>query len=290
MGKPHGKEIMKVNIITDSACDMSLKECEALNVIMLPLAVSFGETTYLDGVDLDHDAFFNKLIETDTFPKTSQITPYEYGGIFNEISEKGEEVVCITVSGKLSGCYQSACVAAADYPNVHVTDSLNACIGERILVEHAVALRDMGLGAKEICAKLDEIKSKIRVIALLDTLEYLKKGGRISSTVAFAGTLLSIKPVVAISNGEVALLGKARGSKNGNNKLIEMILADGEIDFDMPYCLAYSGLSRQMLDKYIEDSKALYEGKVDYLPTSSIGCAIGAHIGPGAIAVAYFVK
>lgn len=281
---------MKTNIITDSACDMSIKECEKLKVIMLPLSVSFGESTYFDGIDLSHDSFFEKLIETDVFPTTSQITPYEYGGIFNEISEKGEEAICITISSKLSGCYQSAWIASQEYENVYIVDSLNACVGERILVEYAVKLRDKGLNAEEIYEKLNEIKYRVRLIGLLDTLEYLKKGGRISPTVAFAGTLLSIKPVISIVDGEVALLGKARGSKNGNNKLIETIAEDGGIDFSMPFCLAYSGLSREMFDKYIEDSKVLYDGKIDYLPVSSIGCAIGTHIGPGAIAVAYFAK
>lgn len=279
---------MKVNIITDSACDLSLEEIKKLGVYIIPLQVAFGDECYYDLIDLSHDAFFEKLIETDVFPQTSQITPYEYKKMFSEIEEKGEEAVCITLSSRLSGCYQNAVFAASDSEGIEVVDSLNACIGQRILVEYAVRLRDQGLSAKEIAEELEEAKKRIKLVALLDTLEYLKKGGRISPTVAFAGAVLSIKPVIAIVDGEVTLLGKARGSKNGNNKLMELIQTEGGINFDMPFCLAYSGLSREMLNKYIEDSKVLYEGQTDTLPTSSIGCAIGTHIGPGAIALAFF--
>ena len=280
---------MKVNIITDSASDISLAQAKELNITILPLQISFGEENYYDGVDLSHEAFYKKLIETDVFPKTSQITPYEYKKVFSELEEKGEEAVCITLSEKLSGCYQSAALAASDMDKIHVVDSQNVSLGQRILVELAIRLRDQGLSAAEIAKELEEKKKKIKLVALLDTLEYLKKGGRISPTVAFAGAVLSIKPVIAIVDGEVVLLGKARGSKNGNNKLIEMIQSEGGISFDMPYCLAYTGLNRDILNKYIEDSRFLYEGKIEELPVSSIGAAVGTHIGPGAIAAAFFV-
>ena len=128
----------------------------------------------------------------------------------------------------------------------------------------------------------------IRLIALLDTLEYLKRGGRISKTTAFAGALLSIKPVIALEKGEVAVLGKARGSKNGNNMLMKLTARE-PIDFSKPHCLAYSGLDTSMLEKYVEDSRALYPCDPEELPRSSIGCIIGTHIGPGAIAAAFFV-
>lgn len=281
---------MKVNIITDSASDFSIEEAKKLDIAMLPLQITFGEDTYYDAIDLDHNAFFEKLIETDVFPKTSQITPYEYKKAFSEVEEMKEEAVVITLSSKLSGCYQSACLAATDMNGIYVIDSLNACVGQRILVEYAVRLRDQGLSAKEIYEACETAKTKIRLVALLDTLEYLKKGGRISSTVAFAGAVLSIRPVIAIEGGEVILLGKARGSKNGNNKLIEVIKTSGGIDFDMPFSLVYSGLSKDVLNKYIEDSHELYEEHSDAasLPVCSIGCAIGSHIGPGAVGLAFF--
>lgn len=278
-------------IITDSAADFFLYEAKDLNIGILPLKITFGDDEYLDGVTISHDEFFEKLLETGDLPHTSQITPYEYSSVFAEATANGEEVVCITLSSKLSGCYSSAVVASDDFEEkVFVVDSENACIGQRILVEMAVLLRDKGLTASEAVAILNEEKKKICLVALLDTLEYLKKGGRISSAVAIAGTLLSIKPVITIKDGEVALLGKARGSKKGNNLLTEFIDKAGGIDFNKPYHLAYSGLTDIMLKKYVEDSHILYEAETDNLPASSIGAAIGTHIGPGAIAAAFFKK
>jgi len=167
-------------------------------------------------------------------------------------------------------------------------DSENVCIGERILAERTLKLREKGLPADKIAEQLEEDKKHIRLLALLDTLEYLKKGGRISQAVAIAGTILSIKPVVTVENGEIVLVGKARGSKNGNNLLRELVLKCGGINFDEPFCLAYTGLSDDLLQKYISDSADLWEGRSQSLPISTVGCVIGTHAGPGAIAVAFF--
>lgn len=281
---------MGTKILVDSACDLSLDQANNLDVTLLPLRVCFGETEYQDGINLSHEEFFQKLIETDVLPTTSQISPYDYGLYFEKALEENDFVVCITLSSKLSGCYQSACIAARDYENrVFVVDSENACIGQRILVEYAATLVKTELSAKEIAEKLDEKKKKIRLIALLDTLEYLKKGGRISAAAAMAGTLLSIKPVIAIIHGEVAVLGKARGSKAGNNKLTEL-LDQEEVDLSMPYILAYTGLSDLLLKKYMEDYTGKYRDRVHDVPIGSIGCSIGTHIGPGAIGMAFFVE
>ena len=284
---------MSVQILVDSACDLTQEQAKELNITIIPLKTYFGEEEYLDGITLDHDGFFKKLIETDVFPTTSQITPYEYEEYFKKIADAGDTAVCLTLSSKLSGCYQSACVAALEYEDsIKVVDSENACLGQGIIVEYAVQLRDQGLSAEEIAKKLEEGKKKVRLVALLDTLEYLKKGGRISAATALAGNLLSIKPVIAIMHGEVVVLGKARGSKAGNNKLTELIQQEGKIDMSKPIFLAYSGLNDILLQKYIEDFSYLYEdySKKEDLPIMSIGCAIGSHIGPGAIGVAFFVE
>lgn len=280
-----------VRILSDSGCDMTLEYAKSLGVEIVPLKVSFGDELYKDAYDIDHDTFFEKLIESDVLPQTSQVTPFEYEEFFAKGNEE-DEIICITISSKLSGCYGSAVIAAEDSNrSIFVVDSLNACVGQRILVERAVQLRDEGLSGAEIAKALDEEKKNIRIIALLDTLEYLKKGGRISAAAAMAGTFLSIKPVICISEGEIKVLGKARGSKNGCNMLTEFIKKEGPISFDKPYCLAYSGLSDKTLRKYINDSAALYEDRVEKekLPISSIGSAIGTHIGPGGIAVTFFV-
>lgn len=281
---------MSVQIIVDSACDITPEEIKALGITMIPLHTYFGEKEYLDGVELSHDRFFELLTSQEDFPTTSQISPYEYEQYFEKVKENGDTAVYLSLSSKLSGCYQSACIAASDYEgSIFVVDSENACIGQRILTELAAQLAKDGKSAEEIASVLNTKKKDVRLWAVIDTLEYLKKGGRISSVAAFAGTLLSIKPLISVVDGNVEVIGKARGNKAGNVKLSELVTAN-PIDFDLPYCLAYSGLSDELLQKYIEDYKDLYEGKTTNLPISSIGCAIGTHIGPGAIGVAYFTK
>lgn len=281
---------MSIRIITDSASDLTFEEASRLNIEVVPLTVSFGETSYRDGLDLSHEGFFEKLIESDVLPVTSQVTPFAFKEAFDKATADGSSVICIVVSSKLSGCYQSACIAAEECRgDVRVIDSLNACIGQSILAQRAAMCRDEGMNVDDIVNTLEKEKGDIRVIALLDTLEYLKKGGRISSAVAFAGALLSIKPVIAVEDGEVKLLGKARGSRNGSNMLMKLT-RENSIDFNRPLELAYSGLTDVMLRKYIEDSKELYDCEPDDLPRCSIGCVIGTHVGPGAIAAAFFAK
>lgn len=282
---------MSIRILTDSACDFTKEEGEALGITIIPLTVTFGDESFKDCIELTHDEFFEKLIETSELPSTSQITPYQYEQYFSEAVANGDQIICITLSSRLSGCYQSAMVAAEEFgDSIRVIDSLNACVGQRLIIERALQLIDEGLSFDEVCNAIEQEKKNIRLIALLDTLEYLKKGGRISSAVAAAGTLLSIKPVIAIVDGSVELLGKARGSKNGNNKLNEFIELNGPIDFDKPCAVVYSGLSTSMLDKYLADSLPLYTGHESCFSRSSIGCAIGTHIGPGAIGAAFFCK
>lgn len=285
---------MSIYIVGDSASDTTKEEAQKLGITIIPLTVTFGEESYKDGVTMDHDSFFTKLIETDTLPVTSQISPFEYETVFRGILERDPdaEILCVTISSKLSGCFQSANIAKEEFADRHVriVDSEMATIGEKLLMECARKMIEEGRTLDEIADELDRKKKKICLIALLDTLEYLKKGGRISATVAVAGNLLSIKPVITFEDGEVKLLGMARGSKNGNNKLKELIVKVGGIDFSNPYGVIYSGLSTVLLDKYLEDSKELYEGHIDSIPRSSIGATIGTHIGPGAIGAVFFTK
>lgn len=282
---------MAVKFIIDSASDILPAEAKELGMIHLPMKVMFGDTEYADAVDLTHEEFYEKLIESDVLPSTSQVPPADFEDAYEKIVSNGDEAVVVTVSGKLSGTYQSAMIAREDYEEkVFVVDSENAALGERILIYRGLEYVKEGLSASEIAAKLDEDKKKIRLLALLDTLEYLKKGGRISSAAAFAGGLLSIKPVVAIENGAVAMAGKARGSKQGNNLLRELIQKSNGIDFEKPFMLAYSGLSDKLLQKYVKDSAELWESHIEKLPVCTVGCAIGTHVGPGAVAVAFFEK
>ena len=277
---------MKTRIIVDSTSDLLPHIKEQVHVV--PLTVHFGNEEYVDGVTIDHKAFYEKLVETDVHPSTSQATPAAFAQEYEKAKAAGEAAVVITLTSKLSGTYQSAMIAAEEYENIYVVDSGTVAIGGGILVEYALKLLNEGLEAKQIAEKLEEVKSRIVIVALVDTLEYLKKGGRISKTVAFAGTILNIKPVLSVVDGEINMLGKARGSKMGNNLLVQEIGKAGGVDFSMPLLLGYTGLSDAMLLKYIEDSKHIWEGNVDEVRYTSIGSVIGTHAGPGAVAVAFF--
>ena len=211
--------------------------------------------------------------------------------VFSSLVEAGHDVVCLTVSGKLSGTAQSASIAAEDFPGrVFVVDTNTIAIGSGILAEYALALMEKGLTAFEIAAILEKEKNHIRVIAMVDTLEYLQKGGRLSKAAAIAGGILSIKPVLAIEDGEIKALGKARGSKQANNLLVQKINETGGIDFEKPILLGYTGLTDVYLKKYIEDSAHLWSDHKDRLPYEMIGSVVGTHAGPGAFAATFFVK
>lgn len=279
---------MCVRIIVDSSTNVSEKYREKIQSV--PLTVRFGDREYLDGVELSKHQFYEMLVESDVLPTTSQATPAAFADCFEAIASAGDSAVVITLSSKLSGTYQSAVLAAEDYPNIYVVDSQSVAIGTGVLAQYAVELAQQGMGAEEIAQVLTQQREKICVVALLDTLEYLKKGGRISKTVAFAGGMLNIKPVVTIQDGAVALIGKARGSRNGNNLLVEKIREAGGVDFERPVLLGYTGLSSALLEKYVDDSKALWADHVDKLDGCLLCSVIGTHAGPGAVAVAFFRK
>lgn len=281
--------VMSVRIITDSASDMSPAEHPALRV--LPLSVTFGTDVYMDGVDIDHQRFYEMLVERDELPKTGQVNPYAFSQAIAEAREAGDEAVIITVGAKLSGTNQSAHTALAEAPggDVFVVDSNNVTLGERVLVEYALRLVDEGRSAAQIAAAVEAVRDRVVVIGLLETLEYLVRGGRLSAAAGAVGTLLNVKPVVAAEDGLIVQLGKARGSKNGRNLLNQKVEKAGGVDFSMPLALGYTGLSDAVLKKYIEDSAALWAGHAENeLPIHTIGATIGTHVGPGAVAVAFF--
>lgn len=282
---------MAVKLVVDSASDIDLKEAEALGIHMIPMSIQFGDKTYQDGVDLSRVEFFEKLIESSELPTTSQINMFQFEDCFSKLTADGSEVVVITLSSKLSGTYAGAVSAARSFPGkVFVVDSMNVCIGERILIQHGIRLLKEGIPAGELAERLEKERGRIKLMALLGTLEYLQKGGRISAAVAMSGAVLHIKPVISVEDGEVKMIGKAMGSKKGNNLLMQLISKSGGIDFEMPYATAYSGLEDSLLQKYLKDSAFLWEDKLDHVPSYCIGSTIGTHVGPGAIAVAFFAK
>ena len=191
-----------IKLMVDSAADIGQQEAKKMGIVMIPMLITIGEEEYYDGVNLSPQEFYEKLIESDVLPKTSLINTFRFEEEFAKQTANGEDLIVITISSELSGTYESACRAAEKFNGkVHVVDSLNACIGERLLCEYALRLIEQGKSVEEVLAELEENKSKIHVMALLGTLEYLKKGGRISSAVAFAGELIALKPVVGLVDG-----------------------------------------------------------------------------------------
>ena len=282
---------MAVKIISDSACDISQSGAKALDMTVLPLKTLIDGVEYLDGVTITPQEFYDKLENCQQLPTTSQLSPVEFEQAFRSVVEQDDEAVVITLSGKLSGTAQSATIAAGGFPGkVWVVDSDTVTIGQQILIMYALRLRDAGLGGQEIAKELDRVKADVCLLARVDTLEYLVRGGRLSKTAGFAGSLLNIKPVISVEEGEVKVLGKARGSRQSSNMLTEFIQKKGGVDFSLPVLLAYTGTDDALLKGYIDNSRALWEGHLDSLPVSMIGSTIGTHAGPGAIAVAFFAN
>ena len=278
---------MSIKIVLDSTTDLVPELAGKFKVV--PLTVNFGEEEFIDGVTITKEEFYAKLIESDVVPTTSQASPEAFKRAFEKIAADGDEIICITVASKFSGTYQSACIAAEEFPGkIRVIDSKTVAIGTAILAEYAEYLVEKGFSSEEIEKAVTEKRDDITIVALIDTLEYLKKGGRLSKAAAFAGGLLNIKPVISVEDGEINILGKARGSKQGNNFLIKEIEKAGGVDFKMPVLLGYTGHDPYMLEKYVEDSRFLWKGNVENLRRTCVGSVIGTHVGPGAVAVAFF--
>ena len=286
---------MPVRIITDSGSEYQSSDHPALEV--LPLTVAFGDDVFHEGEDLSHERFYELLAERPEHPTSGQVTPFVFGEAIGRALEEGDDVVVITMSSVLSGTYQSACIAAEGARGkgtgtVRVVDSLNMTLGERIVVQYALQLLDAGATADEIADALEANVGRVHIFGLIDTLEYLKRGGRISAAAGTVGELLSIKPVITVTDGAVVILGKARGAKGGRTLLHREIANVGGVDFAMPGALGYSGASDAKLRKFLDEYRGLWEGSIseEELPISQVGAAIGCHVGPGGIAVAFYGK
>ena len=274
---------MKIKIITDSTADVTKQTRSQFNIV--PLTVRFGNEQFLDGIDLDYDSFYTKLETDESFPSTSQANPMVFEQVYQKTLEEYDAAIVITVSSRLSGTYQSAMIAAQEYKNkIFVVDSFNGSIGTGILAKRGLELIDQGLDVQEIVDILNREKEKIVVRGIPTTLEYLKRGGRISSASALAGTVLSIKPILGVIDGKVESIGKARGTKKAYRIMNEEVEKCGGIDYQRPYSLGYTGNDIQPLQQYIEFSQPMWKD----VDIARIGTAIGTHLGPGAILVAFF--
>lgn len=277
---------MGVRIITDSTSDISLDEAKKLGVTIVPLKVIFGNKEYREGIEITIDSFYQKLAEADKLPTTSQPSPDDFLGYFNEAKEAGDSVVVILIAGKLSGTVQSAMIAKdmADYSKIYIVDSLTTITGLRLLVEHAVDLQKQGVTADKIAETLEELKDRIVLLAMVDTLEYLHKGGRLSKSSAILGSLLKFKPIITLKDGAIGVVGKERGSNKAIAKIVDLVEGFGRIDRSYPVNFGYTAensktliLKDKIVEKYSLSNMSMYP----------VGCVVGAHVGPGACVITY---
>ena len=230
---------MSVKIIVDSASDIRVATATAQGLDFAPLKTILAGTEYRDGIDITPDTFYDKLKANKELARTSQVNVGEFAALFEAAVKAGDEVLVITLSSGLSGTYQSAKIAAADYEGkVFVVDSLSATAGEQVLVAQAVKLRDAGKSASEIYTELDALRKKLRLLLRVETLEYLKRGGRVSKTAAFVGGMLHFMPVLTLnSEGKLETVGKARGVRLSHKMVNDAISAAGGIDFSYPVAI-----------------------------------------------------
>lgn len=278
-----------IELITDSASDISPALAAKLGVRVLPLTVNFGEESFRDGVDISHADFYVRLQAAETLPTTAQINPDAFVDVFQEVLDRGNQAVGILISSDLSGTFQSAAIARdmLGSDDVFVVDSRTVTFAQGLLVMEAARLRDEGLTAAQLAEELTARREKLRLYAVLDTLKYLKMGGRISAATAVAGGVLGISPIVAVRDGKVESAGKGRGRKAGIQWIRERALQE-KIDRTRPIIIGHTGCPEAM--EAVADAFADLTAQVPAVYRSEIGAAVGTHAGPGAAGIGYFVE
>ena len=279
-----------IRILTDSASDILPAEAEQLGVTVIPLNVTLEDGTVLrDGVDMTPSAYYEILAGCRKLPTTSQPSPELFENFFLEAAAAGDEVIGIFLSHALSGTYQCAKLAAdmANVDNVLFVDSGHVCLSEALLVRLAVQLRDSGKTAGQIAAILEHAKEHLHLVAAIDDLKYLRKGGRLPAAVAVAGGMLGIKPLITIQDGKVAMAGKARGLPGAYVALFKKIEEMGGISPAFQALAGYTVSPREVtpIQTYLRDNL-----QQEDLLVRQIGCVIGTHAGPGAFGIAFFDK
>ena len=278
-----------VRIITDSAADLTAPETQQPGVFVIPITVLFEDGTLVrDGVDMTGDEYFARLAASQKLPVTSQPSLREFLELFQAAKEAGDEVVAVFISGKLSGTCQGARMAAmeCEYDGIHIVDSDTATQGEALLIRRALRLRAQGKNAAQIAEDLEELKKRVRIVAVVDSLKHLHKGGRLPAAVALAGGVLGIKPVLLVKDGEIGLADKARGRPGAYTALFRQLEKLG-VDPDCGYALLYSDDRQVMapIHRYMHETLHLTGGRV-----AQVGAAIGTHVGPRCAGVAFVAK
>lgn len=277
-----------VRVLVDSSADFEMNEIQAMNLDFVSISVTLGEENFKDGIDLNKDRLYEMLEGTELFPKTAQPSPADFVEIFEDVKEKGDEMIYFALSSGLSGTYQSATIAKnmVEYDNIHLIDTLSATHVIRLMAEYAIRFRDQGMTAEEIVEKVESMKSRCRVVAAVDTLEYLCRGGRLSRAAATVGELANLKPIIAVSEeGTMKVLGKCIGRLKATSYLLKQLEEMG-IDTEYPVYTIYS-YGTENVEK-LEEKLAKADVKV--AGRQQIGATIGAHVGPGAFGIVFVEK
>lgn len=279
-----------LRIIADSTCDISKEDAKRMGITIVPISIRFGEEEFLDGVDITHEEFYKRLAECDELPGTSQPAPDTFRKIFEEAVNAGDDVLGIFISSELSGTCQSACIAASEVEEksgkkLYMIDSRSASIGTALLIREAVKLREAGVNVSDIAYKCADMSKYIKLTAVVGSLKYLKKGGRLSGAAAFAGAMLHITPVVGIEDGKVVVIGKARGKKAAEKLIHEKLVKDG-LSLSRDFMFGHINC-HEALETFINKSLTCISDVNGNVGVSSIGCSVGTHVGPGTYGIAY---
>jgi DegV family protein with EDD domain len=275
-----------IRIVTDTGSDITYLRAESLGMEIVELNIIFDEFEYDYRNDPDFSVFYKNLIKSKGLPRTSQVNPAQYLEIFNDAKEKGDEVFVLTLSGGLSGTYSSAKMAREEcgYEPITIVDTRHAIMGQRSLAEYAVSLRDAGKSRGEIENAVLEIRDRMCLIACLDSLTYLKKGGRVPPALALIGNAIKMKPVVTLADGKVEPLAKVRGFQAGMQALWDKLEKDGIDDTVIPFCFGHTDNEERGRAFMEETIKKFGIKNHRFYP---VGGVIGTHTGPNCLIVTY---
>lgn len=276
---------MAVRIVTDSTADIPLEQATALGITIVPLTVFFGDEAYLDGIELDNAGFYRKLQASKTLPRTSQPAPAEFQNAYMRLIDEGADgILSIHLSSKLSGTYQSACTARDSLPEevkkipIEIVDSQSISAGMSRAIMHAAEEAQQGLSLEEIKAHAVDELSRTRILAVLDTLEFVHRGGRIGGARAMLGNLLSVKPIISLKEGAVVGLEQPRTRNKAYARVAQLIKDTGNVEN-----VSIAEASEEVGKQLAEAIKAAYTGEII---SYKLGAVLGTHTGPGTAAVA----
>lgn len=277
-----------VRIITDCSCDISAERGRTLGIDIVPLSVNFADGSYIAGVDLTNAEFYEKLAESEALPTTSQVSPQTFEDLFRRYIDAGDEVVCLFLSSKMSGTYNAATIVKniIGSDKIYITDTLTVTFALGLLVLEAVKMRDAGLSGAEILRRVESLVPRVRLLAVISDLKYLKMGGRLSSTSAFFASILNICPMITIQDGLVETVGKARGKKAAYAAIAEMAKKEGiSADYGIAFGHSNAPDALEMChEAFAAETKRRETFDLD------IGSIVGTHAGPGASGIAYIRK